>query len=177
MDSFLDLTTTDGRRFCIRPIQPDDRSHLQSGIQRLSPDSRYRRFHSARRNLSERELDFLTCCDGTNHIALVATAVDNLGTETEGIGVARFFRDPTDHQSGEIAIVIADPWQGSGVGLAMLTELKRRCLSVDVHRWKATVDSDNYAAIRTFTKVGQVIQSQSTDSRVHIEIDLKVQQT
>ena len=172
MDSTLDLTAYDGRRFRIRPIQLDDRSHLQAGIQRLSPDSRYRRFHSARRSLSERELDFLTCCDGTNHIAIVATSLDDIGQETEGIGVARFFRDPKDHLAGEIAIVVADPWQGSGVGCAMLLELKRRCLSVDAHCWKATVDADNHPAFRTLAKVGKVIQAGSTESRVHLEIDL-----
>ena len=34
----------DGEQIVIRPIRPEDRSELAAGMQRLSPESRYRRF-------------------------------------------------------------------------------------------------------------------------------------
>ena len=165
-------TTKDGRSYIIRPIESADRVHLRDGIQRLSPESRYRRFHSARRNLSERELDFLTCCDGMNHIAIVATAIDADGIETEGIAVARFFRDGHHPGIGEVAIVVGDWWQGVGVGTAMLKELCRRCLEVKTTHWTATLDADNVPAIRALSKIGPSEASKPSENRITLTIAL-----
>ena len=45
----------DGARIEIRPIRPDDRAELAAGMERLSPDSRNRRFLSPADELSEQE--------------------------------------------------------------------------------------------------------------------------
>ncbi|MEA2283671.1 MAG: hypothetical protein QOK21_4278, partial [Solirubrobacteraceae bacterium] len=57
------LTLRDGSRIVIRPIEPDDRDDLREGFERLSPESRYRRFFSPVPRLSERHLDYLTQVD------------------------------------------------------------------------------------------------------------------
>lgn len=60
-------------------------------------------------------------------MALAATTMLG-GTETL-IGVARYVRDKDDERSAEFAIVVADSWQGRGIGsrlLAKLAEVARR---------------------------------------------------
>lgn len=165
-------TTKDGRHYIIRPIESADRVHLREGIRKLSPESRYRRFHSARQHLSERELDFLTCCDGTNHIALVAALVDSEGQETEGIAVARFYRDGHHPSTGEVAIVVGDWWQGVCVGSAMLQELCRRCVEVQTTHWKASLDADNVPAIRALGKIGPNEGTKPSENRITLTISL-----
>ena len=44
----------------IRPIEPDDRAALAEGFERLSAESRYRRFFAPVPHLSEHDLDYLT---------------------------------------------------------------------------------------------------------------------
>jgi hypothetical protein len=62
----------DGSRVLIRPIEPDDRAALAEGFERLSAESRYRRFFAPMPRLRERDLDYLTRVDHRDHEALVA---------------------------------------------------------------------------------------------------------
>src|ERR1700760_834581 len=106
----------------IRPIEPDDRDALARGFDRLSEQSRYRRFLSPRGPLSHAELSYLTEVDHHDHEALVAVDPE---TE-EGVGVARFIRSPEDPAVAELAVAVADDWQGQGVGSVLAAELAKR---------------------------------------------------
>ena len=81
----------DGTRVLIRPIRSSDKSLLQDGIQRLSPQSRYLRFLHYLERLTAAELRYLTEIDYRDHFAWVAVAVDQ--PRPLGIGVARYIRD------------------------------------------------------------------------------------
>jgi hypothetical protein len=48
-------TLRDGSRIRIRPLEPDDRDELAAGFERLSPESRYRRFFGPMKQLSARD--------------------------------------------------------------------------------------------------------------------------
>ena len=67
-------TLTDGTPVRLRPLGPADRERLRAGFERLSPESRYRRFLSPTPRLTERMLTYLTDTDGWNHVAIVAEA-------------------------------------------------------------------------------------------------------
>ena len=100
----------DGSRIVIRPIEPDDRAGLAQGFERLSPESRYRRFFGPVAHLSERDLDYLTRVDHRDHEALVA-----IEEETgEGVGVARYVRTGPD--VAEPAMVVVGRLAGPGCG-------------------------------------------------------------
>ena len=121
--SFVSVMTEelrDGSCVVIRPIEPDDRAALADGFERLSAESRYRRFFAPVPHLSEHDLDYLTCVDHHDHEALVAVA-DATG---EGVGVARYVRTGPD--VAEPAIVVVDDWQGRGVGSRLLDALVER---------------------------------------------------
>jgi len=66
------VTLPDGSRVQIRPIEPDDREALAVGHERLSVESRYRRYFGPKPTLSRRDLDYLTDVDHHDHEALVA---------------------------------------------------------------------------------------------------------
>src|SRR5207249_1225870 len=72
-------------------IRPDDADELRRGFERLSPESRYRRFLSGVHQLSDEALRYLTHVDERDHLAIVVTRPRPDGSE-EGLGVARFIR-------------------------------------------------------------------------------------
>src|SRR4051812_16863371 len=133
----------DGARVLVRPIAPDDRAALAAGFARLSPESRFRRFLSPKRQLTEHDLDVLTRVDHHDHEALVA-----LEAETgEGIGVARFVRTRPDR--AEPAVVVADDWQGRGVGTLLLDLLAERAWEEGIRTFSATLLASERARDRT----------------------------
>jgi nucleotide-binding universal stress UspA family protein len=139
----------DGSPVIIRPIAPEDREALVAAFERLSLESRYRRFFAPVSKLSERELDYLTLVDHHDHEALIA--VDEATGDC--IGVARFVR--TEPEVAEPAIVVADDWQGRGLAGHLLDALVERAREEGIRRFVAPVLADNAAAIRTLERLGE----------------------
>lgn len=110
----------DGTRITIRPIRPEDRAIEHAFVRDLSANSRYLRFLSTIKELSPQLLDRFTHPDYPREMALIAT-VDTDEGELE-IGVARYAPGGTDG-TVEFAVVVADAWQGKGVGRQLLRHL------------------------------------------------------
>jgi GNAT superfamily N-acetyltransferase len=123
----------------IRPIEPDDKDGLSAAFERLSEESRYRRFLSPHARLTEAELRYFTEVDHHDHEALVA-----FDPRTgDGIGVARFVRHRGERESAEVAVAVADDWQGRGVGTELLLRLADRARQEGVTRFTALALADN----------------------------------
>src|SRR6478672_291797 len=116
------LTLSDGAVVEVRALRPDDRATLAAAIDRLSPRSRYLRFASPKPGLSERELDALLDVDHHDREALLA--IDP--ATRRGIGVVRFARFPGKDDVVDVAVTVADEWQGRGLGRALLGLLVAR---------------------------------------------------
>ena len=144
-------TLRDGTRIAVRPIEPEDRARLLAAFERLSPDSRYRRFFSPVTHLSEAQLDHLTRVDHHDHEALVAMAPD----EDRIIGVARYVRTRPGH--AEPAITVADDWQRRGVATALLGLLVGRALDEGIGTFDAIVLVGNRDAIHALRRLGPTV--------------------
>ena len=112
-----------GTLVTIRPIVPEDIQREQDFIKHLSPETRYRRFMSTLRELSTEQLEHFTHIDYDREMAFIALIEEN-GKEKE-IGVCRYAANPegTSRESCEFAIVIADEWQGQGLGYQLMQHL------------------------------------------------------
>jgi GNAT superfamily N-acetyltransferase len=143
------LRLRDGSRVRIRQIRPDDRAELADAFARLSVESRFRRFLSPIDELSERDLDFFTQVDHRDHEALVA--VD--AATGAGIAVARYVRIGDD--CAEPAVVVADDWQGRGVGTLLLDALAERAYEQGIRRFEATVLATNAEALALLHGLGE----------------------
>ena len=140
-----EVVVKDGLSILIRPIRPDDKRLLAAAFDRLSPESRYRRFFAPIQRLGKQDLVYLTEIDHADHEALAAVNPENGGI----IGVARYVRssDPTE---AEVAVTVADPWQRHGVATALLEHLAERAREEGVDHFVALVMSDNVEALDLF---------------------------
>jgi RimJ/RimL family protein N-acetyltransferase len=132
-------TLRDGSRIAIRTIEPGDKAALVAGFERLSDESRYRRFLSPTPRLTESQLRYLTEVDHDRHEAIIAFAEDT----GEPVGVGRYVRFPDDPAEAEPAVTVVDDWQGRGAGTLLLEELTRRAREAGVERFTATVLAQN----------------------------------
>jgi RimJ/RimL family protein N-acetyltransferase len=139
----------DGSRVRIRPIEPSDRAALAAGFARLSPESRFRRFLSPKKELSERDLDELTQVDHHDREALVALEA----ATDEGLAVARFVRTGADR--AEPAVAVADDWQGRGLGTLLVDALAERAHAEGIRTFTATVLATNARAIALLEALGE----------------------
>src|SRR4051794_35271326 len=115
--------------------------------------------------LRERDLDYLTNVDHHDHEALVVTDA-NTGA---GVAVARFVRTGPD--VAEPAIVVADDWQGRGVGGALLDALAARAREEGITRFDAPVLATNTEAIRLLSSVGQTsVRHDGRELQMSIEL-------
>jgi RimJ/RimL family protein N-acetyltransferase len=157
----------DGSVVHIRPIGPEDKELLRVGFQRLSEESRYRRFLRPVKRLSEHDQTYFTEVDHVNHEALVALGPHG----SEPVGVARFIRLP-DPQAAEVAIAVIDEWQARGVGTLLLHELVERARAVGVRRFTATCLADNREAIDLLQQLGATRIEGSDAGVVELTIQL-----
>ena len=137
---------TNGRVVTIRAIRSDDRERLRESHARLSPESRYRRFMTAKPKLSGSDARYLVDVDGRDHFALVATVAELDGEAI--VGVARFIRLREHPQVAEFAIVVGDDWQGQGLGGDLLAHLGEAGRDRGITRFRASMLVENVAIAR-----------------------------
>lgn len=105
---------SNGVRVELRPVQPQDSPLLSAMIARLSPQTKYNRFHGAIHNLTSTLLRYLSCVDQYRHVAFVLTTQQN--GEEHIIADARYVVDEgACAESAEFAIMVDDHWQRFGL--------------------------------------------------------------
>jgi RimJ/RimL family protein N-acetyltransferase len=158
----------DGEQILVRPIRPEDRAELAAGMERLSPESRYRRFFTPTSQLSASQLSYLTEVDHHDHEALVAVQPET----GYGIGVARFVRSADDEELAEVAVAVADSWQGRGVATALLNRLSERARAEGVRRFSAEILSHNHPMLELIDDLGEVNVKHSDHGSLEVEVEL-----
>ena len=139
----LESQLPDGRLLLFRPIEPGDKERLVAGFERLSPESRYRRFFRSIDHLSPSQLKYLTEVDGVDHVAWVALLPD-APPEEQPAGVARWVRLPDEPEAAEAAVTVVDSLHGMGIGTTLLHILGREAIERGVKCFKAWVLGDNH---------------------------------
>jgi len=161
----------DGRRALTWSVLPEDREAIRQGYERLSERSRYLRFLSAVPHLTEQLLDHLVDeVDGVDHVALVLFVIDD---DNEGVpaGIARVIRYPGRPDVADVAVTVADEWQGQGVATALLAQLMRE-RPVGVTRLETTVAADNDASLAMLRRLGDLTVTEAGGGRLDVRVDL-----
>jgi acetyltransferase len=117
----------------IRPLRNGETETVQAVFDRLGNRSRLLRFGGAKSVLTVRDLEQLARVDGNHHV-LVALI------DCEPIGIARLVRDGS---TAEVAVEVADEWQGRRVGTILMSRLADDARAAGIERLHAFVESDN----------------------------------
>ncbi|MEM4445716.1 MAG: GNAT family N-acetyltransferase [Candidatus Jordarchaeales archaeon] len=139
------IVLRDGSRVLIRALTPADAAKLLRFYSLLSTETNYLRFLNYRPS-SSWVLEGLANVNFEDNVALGAFTEDG-----ELIGDARFSLDRKTGRA-EIGIVVADEWQGKGLGLNMIQTLGYIAMRMGVRTLYATVSPVNYfvaAALRS----------------------------
>lgn len=161
-----DALLTDGTFVHVRAIQPADAGRLVRFHESLSTDTVYLRFFSHHKHLTETEVQRFSQVDGRRRMALVAVLNDDL------VGVARYDRDPDDPEQAEVAFVVADAWQGRGVGTFLLQRLARYAHKQGIRRLTAETLPFNTRMQAVFRQSGFAEEARFEDGVVRVRLDL-----
>ena len=146
------VTLRDGARVRLRPIAAEDKALLAASFERLSEQSRYRRFLTAKSKLSAAELAYLVDdVDHSDHEAITALDPESGAM----LGIARYVRSKEDPEAAEVAVTVADDWQGRGLGRALLDRLTYRARREGIRRFSALVLGENRPALGLLSNLGE----------------------
>ncbi|MGQ0544191.1 MAG: GNAT family N-acetyltransferase [Betaproteobacteria bacterium] len=130
----------DGRTVLIRPIRADDAPSEQQFLDRLSGDTRRRRFMKYAGSVNGALVHFFTHIDYDRHMAFVCEA--SIDGEPQLVGDARYVANPGG-ASCEFGIVVADDWHHSGIARLLMTALIRAARERGFETMEGLVMSDN----------------------------------
>lgn len=105
----------------IRPVRSEDAALIAQLMAGLSPQTRYQRHFSAGEWADREVLDRLTGADYQHTMALIAVAVAQ-GREL-AVGLAEYVLSEEAADACEFAVLVADAWQGRGLGRHLLERM------------------------------------------------------
>src|SRR3954451_4009574 len=139
------ITARDGTQLYVRHVKPADSDIIAKAWLLLSAESQRKRFLAPKPRLTQRDLSYLTEIDGHDHVALVALRLDD---PNRLVAVARYVRLRDDPETAEVAVTVADPMQGQGIGKQLGVLLADEARGRGVKRFSASILSDNRPALR-----------------------------
>jgi acetyltransferase len=191
------LPLADGRVVTIRPVLPQDAELAQRFVAGLSLETRYRRFQMGVGALPPRLLRHLTEIDYAAHLALLAGVVDESGDEIQ-VADARYVVDagaaprpdaapwldaaqlpdaapwPGGEGDADFALVVADGWQGVGLGSELMRRMARAARSRGLARLHGEVLSTNTPMLDLLRRFGARLRTRPGEARlVDAWIDLR----
>lgn len=152
----------------LRPLRPDDRDIELAFVSGLSPETRRNRLLGGAITITREYIERLVSVDFSRDMALAATAM--LEGETL-LGVARYVLDK-DNESAEFAIVVADAWQGRGIGSRLLGKLIEAARRHGVKRLYGDILAMNRPMLALVTKLGFTLTRHEDPTLTRAGLDL-----
>jgi RimJ/RimL family protein N-acetyltransferase len=163
--AFAPVTLRDGTVVELHAMRSDDAAGLLRFHHGLSRETTYLRFFTVHPELSPQELERFTHVDHHDREAIVAT----VGHEI--VGIARFDR-LDDPEEAEVAFVVADRWQGEGLGAALLERLVQRARAEGLIRLVAETLPTNRRMVAVFIHAGLPVTTHHREGVVYVQLDL-----
>ena len=145
-----DVILPEGTTLRLRAAARDDAAGLIAFVERLSPESRYFRFHGLP-PVGPRLVEPFLDPDWDERGALVGTLAGEAGERIVALGTWSRLRDKT---AAEAAFAVDDEFQGHGIGTRLVEQLAGLAAEAGIERFVAEVLPTNLNMLRVFEHVG-----------------------
>jgi RimJ/RimL family protein N-acetyltransferase len=152
------IQASDGSQLYVRHVKPQDKELIGKAWVLLSEESQRKRFLAAKPRLTASDLRYLTEIDGHDHVALIALRPNE---PDRLVAVARYVRLREDPQTAEVAVTVADPMQGKGIGRMMATLLADEARGRGIRRFTASILTDNPPALKLMRTMSERLESRT----------------
>ena len=167
-----EFQTSDGIRFAVRPIRPDDEQLMVDFHRHLSDETVYRRYFNLQRldmRVAHERLLKRCLIDYHNEMALVATYFGDSGLERL-VAVARLVKI-ADSNCAEVAFVVDDEHQHHGLGTYLLERIIDIARREGFRELEAVTLADNISMKDLFRRAGfQFLPSQGSDVTAKLKL-------
>jgi len=170
LDGGADLRLHGGQTVHVRPVRPADAEAVQSLVRGLSDTARRLRFFAPIRELNPSALKRLTHADGRLDRVLIALAQHD---GAERIVALAQYADSGD-QRCDLALVIADDWQGLGLGRLLMDILIETARDAGFTRAEGDVLRGNNAMLGLARAFGFALRHSPLDAtmfRIALTLD------
>lgn len=150
-----------GRSVTLRPLRPEDADIEHAFVSGLSAETRQNRLLGGAVRITREYIERLTTVDFSRDMALAATVM--LDESEVLIGVARYVLD-RDGRACEFALVVADAWQGHGIGKRLLGKLVDVARRRGVPRIYGDILATNRNMLEMVKRVGFALERQQDDA-------------
>jgi len=158
----------DGRTVLLRPIKPEDEPLWLEMFQQFSDEAIRYRFFELLKHTPHGVRARYCRIDYDKEMAIVAE-LDEVGRR-KILGVVRLSIE-TDRKTGEIAFIVADPYQGLGLGTKFVEYMIEIARDLRLKTIYGVMLSDNVKAIRLASKLG-FTSTRLPDGTVKVELNL-----
>jgi GNAT superfamily N-acetyltransferase len=150
---FSRVSPHDSLRVGLRLARPSDALRVRAFLERLSPETRQRRFGTPLPHVGEALVRHFTLPDPRRRLIILATAPGDGGEQVVGIADAVFEGGDT----GEIAFVVADELQGRGIGRPLAEAAGGLAARRGARRLKADIGGGRDAALALMRRLGPTV--------------------
>lgn len=164
----------DGTVVTIRPIRPDDEPSMVKFHATLSDRTVYSRYFgslSLNRRVAHERLAHICSCDYEREMVLVIESKAEQTGELHILGVGRINK-LEDGEEAELAVLISDPYQGQGLGRALLVRLLSVARAQKLTRISAEMLPDNLAMQCLLRSFGFRLGRPDDPDSIHAVLDL-----
>lgn len=164
-----EATLAEGSRVLLRPIRPEDEPLWHEMVASCSENSMYARFGALVDPYSHTLAARFCFIDYDREMAIVAEVGEGDGRKLAG--VARV-RDAYGVEEAEFAILVADPWQGLGLGKLLTERAIEVAELMGMRRLFAETTSENGRAVELLRATGFQFRSGASAGRLVGELAL-----
>lgn len=156
----------------IRPARAEDADLIMQMHQQLSADTLYQRYH-IERIPSHGEFRKMYALDGRNGRSFLALLP---GNKHPLVGLATYVTNPELPIVAEVALLVADDYQGQGIGRKLMNRLVEEAQKQNIRFFDGYIKSSNRPMVHLLRSSGKLTEIHYDPGAVEMRVELGVQQ-
>lgn len=144
-----------GREVRLRLARPSDAARVRGFLERLTPETRHRRFLSPMPRVPDRIVSHFTFYDPRERLVVAACAPGTGGEEIIGLGDV----SPVSTGVAEIGLVVEERHQHVGIGTLLCQAIASIAAARGASHLKAEMLDSSPAVLRVLGSIGRTVQT------------------